>query len=89
MVGFRALALVTGNDTDSAFVQRAESEEGSEDFTMFLRVNVSLLSLAVELELGPLTGSHGHCFTRAELHVRAVGGGRVLERCKHGAYGSI
>lgn len=84
MVGFRTLALVTGNDTDSAFVQRAESEEGSEDFTMFLRVNVSLLSLAVEPELGSLTGSHGHCFTRAELQVRAVGRGRVLERCKHG-----
>ena len=39
MVGFRTVALVTGNDTDSAFRQRAAAEEGSEDFTMFVRVN--------------------------------------------------
>ena len=39
MVGFRTLALVTGNDTDSAFLQKAATEEGSDEFTMFLRVN--------------------------------------------------
>ena len=39
MVGFRTLALVTGNDTDSTFLHTAATEEGSEDFTMFLRVN--------------------------------------------------
>ncbi len=63
-VGFRTLALVTGNDTNSyvppyallnltivqtqlipiplvhsSYVQRAAAEEGSDDFTMFLRVN--------------------------------------------------
>ena len=39
MVGFRTLALVTGNDTDEAFLERAATEEGSGNFTMFLRVN--------------------------------------------------
>ena len=33
-VGFRTLALVTGNDTDSTFLKRASTEEGSEDFTV-------------------------------------------------------
>ena len=35
----RVMALVTGNDTDSSFVQRAASEEGTEGHGMMFRVN--------------------------------------------------
>ena len=38
-VGFRVFALVTGNDTDPAYVARAAAEEGTEGFGMFWRVN--------------------------------------------------
>jgi hypothetical protein len=38
-IGFRVFALVTGNDTDPAYVARAAKEEGTEDFGMFWRIN--------------------------------------------------
>ena len=38
-VGFRAFYLVTGNDTDASYVAKAQSEEGTSNFTMFFRVN--------------------------------------------------
>ena len=38
-VGFRVFALVTGNDTDAAYVAKAATEEGTGDFGMFWRVN--------------------------------------------------
>lgn len=38
-VGFRHVALVTGNDTDPAFVKRAATEEGTELHGMMFRVN--------------------------------------------------
>ena len=39
-VGFRHVALVTGNDTDPSFVAKAAQEEGTElSFGMFFRVN--------------------------------------------------
>ena len=39
MVGFRALALVTGNDTDPTYVANAAKEEGSDEFGMLVRIN--------------------------------------------------
>ena len=42
-VGFRTVALVTGNDTDPAYVARAAQEEGTEQLTMSRRA----LALAV------------------------------------------
>ena len=38
-VGFRYVALVTGNDTDAAYVARARSLEGTSAHGMYLRVN--------------------------------------------------
>lgn len=38
-IGFRQVALVTGNDTDPSFVQRAASEQGTELHGMMFRVN--------------------------------------------------
>eukprot|EP00037_Helgoeca_nana_P028404 m.334008 g.334008 ORF g.334008 m.334008 type:complete len:757 (-) comp27747_c0_seq3:1006-3276(-) len=38
-VGFRTLALVTGNDTDPSYVATAESEEGTERHGMLFRIN--------------------------------------------------
>lgn len=39
-VGFRHVALVTGNDTDPAYVAKAATEEGTElGFGMFFRIN--------------------------------------------------
>ena len=38
-VGFRYVALVTGNDTDAAYVARARSSEGTSGHGMYLRVN--------------------------------------------------
>ena len=38
-VGFRYVALVTGNDTDAAYVARARSSEGTSAHGMYLRVN--------------------------------------------------
>jgi hypothetical protein len=38
-VGFRTFALVTGNDTDPAYVAAAASEEGTSSLGMFWRVN--------------------------------------------------
>ena len=42
-IGFRSLALVTGNDTDPAYVRRAASEEGTELHGMFFRINGALI----------------------------------------------
>ena len=39
MVGFRYVALVTGNDTDPDFVARAAASEGTGSHGMYLRVN--------------------------------------------------
>jgi hypothetical protein len=38
-VGFRYVALVTGNDTDSAYVATAHASEGTSSHGMYLRVN--------------------------------------------------
>lgn len=38
-IGFRSVALVTGNDTDAAWRASAASEQGSDDHGMFFRVN--------------------------------------------------
>ena len=38
-IGFRVGALVTGNDTDPAYVAAAASEEGSDGHGMVLRIN--------------------------------------------------
>ena len=38
-VGFRYVALVTGNDTDAVYVARARSSEGTSAHGMYLRVN--------------------------------------------------
>ena len=38
-IGFRVFALVTGNDTDPAYVTKAAAEEGTSDFGLFWRVN--------------------------------------------------
>lgn len=38
-VAFRTVALVTGNDTDPAYVARAASQQGTDDFGMLLRIN--------------------------------------------------
>lgn len=38
-VGFRYFALVTGNDTDPAFVAAAKDQEGTESHGMYFRVN--------------------------------------------------
>eukprot|EP00656_Telonema_subtile_P018074 TRINITY_DN19740_c0_g2_i4.p1 TRINITY_DN19740_c0_g2~~TRINITY_DN19740_c0_g2_i4.p1 ORF type:complete len:621 (-),score=140.84 TRINITY_DN19740_c0_g2_i4:49-1911(-) len=38
-IGFRYAALVTGNDTDAGYVQRAVHQEGTESHGMFFRVN--------------------------------------------------
>ena len=42
-IGFRYVALVTGNDTDPDYVQRAASEQGTELHGMFFRVNGAVL----------------------------------------------
>eukprot|EP01050_Picozoa_sp_SAG11_P014087 SAG11_NODE_1701_length_4423_cov_2.759713_2_plen_717_part_00 len=42
-IGFRVVALVTGNDTDPHYVARAASEEGSDTHGMYLRVNGALI----------------------------------------------
>lgn len=38
-IGFRHVALVTGNDTDPGYVSKASSEEGTDSFGMLFRVN--------------------------------------------------
>eukprot|EP00439_Symbiodinium_sp_Y106_P013904 s7315_g1.t9 len=38
-IGFRYFALVTGNDTDPAYVARASTEEGTESQGMYFRIN--------------------------------------------------
>jgi len=38
-VGFRYFALVTGNDTDPAYVARAAQEQGTESHGMYFRIN--------------------------------------------------
>ncbi|CAE7407283.1 MANBA [Symbiodinium natans] len=38
-IGFRYFALVTGNDTDPAYVARASTEEGTESMGMYFRIN--------------------------------------------------
>merc|ERR1740121_939380 len=38
-VGFRYFALVTGNDTDASFVEKAKNEQGSGEHGMYFRVN--------------------------------------------------
>lgn len=38
-VGFRYFALVTGNDTDTSFVEKAATEQGSGEHGMYFRVN--------------------------------------------------
>jgi len=38
-IGFRVVALVTGNDTDPAFVKKAQNLEGSADHGLYFRVN--------------------------------------------------
>eukprot|EP00403_Amphidinium_massartii_P026586 CAMPEP_0178395896 /NCGR_PEP_ID=MMETSP0689_2-20121128/13452_1 /TAXON_ID=160604 /ORGANISM="Amphidinium massartii, Strain CS-259" /LENGTH=952 /DNA_ID=CAMNT_0020016559 /DNA_START=255 /DNA_END=3113 /DNA_ORIENTATION=+ len=44
-IGFRHFALVTGNDTDPAFVRESASAEGSSNLGMYFRVNgVAFLS---------------------------------------------
>jgi beta-mannosidase len=43
LLGFRHVALVTGNDTDAAYVQRAATEEGTELHGMFFRVNGAVI----------------------------------------------
>ena len=42
-IGFRHVALVTGNDTDPNYVQRAAAEQGTELHGMFFRVNGAVL----------------------------------------------
>lgn len=42
-VGFRFVALVTGNDTDDAYRQKAAGEEGSDTHGMYLRVNGAII----------------------------------------------
>ena len=42
-VGFRYFALVTGNDTDPAFVAAAKDQEGTESHGMYFRVNGAAL----------------------------------------------
>jgi beta-mannosidase len=38
-VGFRYVALVTGNDTDAQYVQHAATEQGTELHGMMFRIN--------------------------------------------------
>jgi beta-galactosidase/beta-glucuronidase len=38
-LGFRTVALVTGNDTDPEYVKQAAGEEGADSHGMFYRVN--------------------------------------------------
>lgn len=38
-IGFRHVALVTGNDTDASYVAKASKEEGTDGLGMFFRVN--------------------------------------------------
>lgn len=38
-VGFRYFALVTGNDTDPAYVTKAASEQGTDSHGMYFRIN--------------------------------------------------
>jgi beta-galactosidase/beta-glucuronidase len=43
-IGFRHVALVTGNDTDPAYIKKAATEEGSElGFGMYFRINGAAL----------------------------------------------
>jgi hypothetical protein len=42
-VGFRHFALVTGNDTDPSYVQKAQGMEGTDSNGMFFRVNGAVI----------------------------------------------
>ncbi|CAK0819957.1 unnamed protein product [Prorocentrum cordatum] len=42
-IGFRFVALVTGNDTDDAYRQKAVDEEGSDAHGMYFRVNGAII----------------------------------------------
>ena len=42
-VGFRYFALVTGNDTDAAWVAQAKDEEGTESHGMYFRINGAVM----------------------------------------------
>merc|ERR1740121_952596 len=69
-VGFRYFALVTGNDTDASFVEKAKNEQGSGKHGMYFRVN------------GAVTWSRGsNMIPMDELEGRVVAGAhRALVR---------
>ena len=48
-IGFRTFALVTGNDTDPAWVRKAAHEEGTERHGMYFRVNGALMYVLQQL----------------------------------------
>ena len=95
-VGFRAFYLVTGNDTDASYVARAATEEGTESFTMFFRVNgAAVLSrganmIPMEVLEGRMSADAHRIMVQsaADAHfntIRVWGGGMFLPRAFYDA----
>ena len=90
-VGFRAFYLVTGNDTDASYVAKAQSEEGTSNFTMFFRVNgAAVLSrganmIPMEVLEGRMSAEAHRRLVKSSVDahfntIRVWGGGQFLPR---------
>ena len=57
-VGFRTVALVTGNDTDPIYVERAAAQEGSDTHGMYFRIN-GAVTMALGASMIPMEQMEG------------------------------
>eukprot|EP00040_Diaphanoeca_grandis_P034655 m.215991 g.215991 ORF g.215991 m.215991 type:complete len:1074 (-) comp33200_c0_seq2:397-3618(-) len=68
-IGFRTVALVTGNDTDPEFVKKAATSEGSMSHGMYFRVNGAVQSMR-GASMIPMEEMEG--WMDADAHVASV-----------------
>ncbi|GBG30059.1 Beta-mannosidase [Hondaea fermentalgiana] len=68
-VGFRAIALVTGDDTDTSYVREARHAEGNSNHGMYFRINGHMI-LARGSNVIPMDNQEGRY--RGDAHARLV-----------------